>query len=150
MTTTLKTLVEQKMMDDIDFLGFIVFSMVILQEPFWSSKSFFGSMRSQLSLPAPNLGAHLLRYVAFLTMMHPGNGHQKSGVTTNIDIAKFFSKRILRHGNKESNLIHQSGCHVTSSVQVISQSDLSFHTSHMKSAPQFAYYFLIWVILNFE
>lgn len=104
----IEKLVEQKMTDDIDFFWFISFPMVILQEPFCSSKSFFGSMHSQLSLPAPNQGAHVLRYVALFTMMHPGNGHfhWNSSVTTNIDIAKFFSKRILRHGNKRINLVH--------------------------------------------
>jgi hypothetical protein len=72
MTTTLKNLVEQKLMDDIDFFGSLCSQWSFCKSLFFgSTKSFFGSMRSQLSLPAPNLGANVLCYVAFLTMMHP-------------------------------------------------------------------------------
>jgi len=108
-------------------------------KPLWSSKSFFRSMHSQLSLTAPNLGAHVLCYVAFLEM-----GIKTLKITTNIGIAKFFSKRILRHGNKES---------ISSTIFFCSSNfpkRLSFRTSHMKSAPQITYYFFILVILNFE
>jgi hypothetical protein len=41
----------------------------------------------------------MLHYVAFLTMVHPGNGYSN---TTNIDTAKRLVKKILKHCNKES------------------------------------------------
>lgn len=110
-------LVEEKMMDNIDFFWFIAFPMVVLQEPFWSSKSFFGSMCSQLSLPAPNLGAHVLHYVAFLTMMHPGNGHQNH---------QHRYCKILQQKNSKACEQKNQSHPPSSSVQVISQKGCHF------------------------
>jgi hypothetical protein len=41
----------------------------------------------------------VLHYVAFLTMVHPGNGYSN---TTNIGTVKRLVKKILKHWNKES------------------------------------------------